>query len=214
MTSGDKAYGVKANVKAVQGELYFLDKSLIFIAKQPILIDYSKTESISFSRVGAGGLASSRTFDMRISSRSSSADVVFSAIPKEEAGAISTFLASKGVKMENEMDDALDMVDAAGLDDSDDEDDADILSSDEERERGKKGKGKGAKGKEEAKPRARDDDTESGALLFLSDPTPAAVGRMLSAVMSRSSSASSVVDGGKGCRTDRAAQAPGEKGKS
>lgn len=42
--------GVKANVKAVQGELYFLEKGIIFIAKQPILIDFSKTESISFSR--------------------------------------------------------------------------------------------------------------------------------------------------------------------
>lgn len=42
--------GIKVNVKAVQGELYFLEKSLIFIAKQPILIDFSKTESISFSR--------------------------------------------------------------------------------------------------------------------------------------------------------------------
>ena len=42
--------GIKANVKAVQGELYLLEKSLIFIAKQPILIDYSKTQSISFSR--------------------------------------------------------------------------------------------------------------------------------------------------------------------
>lgn len=42
--------GIKANVKAVQGELYFLEKGLIFIAKQPILVDFSKVESISFSR--------------------------------------------------------------------------------------------------------------------------------------------------------------------
>jgi hypothetical protein len=50
--------GVKANVKAVQGELYFLEKGIIFIAKQPILIDFSKTESISFSRY-----ADSQTYD-------------------------------------------------------------------------------------------------------------------------------------------------------
>lgn len=163
MTSGEKAHGVKANVKAVQGELYFLEKALIFIAKQPILIDYSKTESISFSRVGAGGLASSRTFDMRVTSRSGSADHVFSAIPKEEAGAISAFLASKNVKLENEMDDAADLADAAMDEDSEDEDmdDADILSSDEER--AKKDKGKKGKSKEAAaKSRLRDDDTESG----------------------------------------------------
>lgn len=161
VTSGEKAHGVKANVKAVQGELYFLDRALIFIAKQPILIDYSKTESISFSRVGAGGLASSRTFDMRVTSRSGSADHVFSAIPKEEAPAISAFLGSKNIRLENEMDDALDLADA-GLDESDEDEDmdADILSSDEERERGKKGKGKGKEAA--AKARTRDDDTESG----------------------------------------------------
>lgn len=34
----------------MQGELYFLEKGLIFIAKQPILVDFSKTESIHFSR--------------------------------------------------------------------------------------------------------------------------------------------------------------------
>lgn len=50
MSSAQGVNGLKANVKAVQGELYFLEKGLIFIAKQPILIDFSKTESISFSR--------------------------------------------------------------------------------------------------------------------------------------------------------------------
>lgn len=102
---------------------------------------------------------------MRVSSRSGSADHVFSAIPKEEANAISNFLASKGVKLENEMDDALDMVDAVMGSDDDDDEDADILSSDDERQKGKKGKGK--KGKESQKPAARDDDTESG-MCFLS----------------------------------------------
>ena len=42
--------GVKANVKAVQGELYFLDKSLLFIAKQPILIDFNKIDTVTLSR--------------------------------------------------------------------------------------------------------------------------------------------------------------------
>jgi structure-specific recognition protein 1 len=49
---------LKANVKAVQGELYFLEGSHLH-RQQPILIDFSKTESISFSRVGSG-VASAR----------------------------------------------------------------------------------------------------------------------------------------------------------
>lgn len=50
MASAQGLNGIKANVKAIQGEVYFLDKGLLFIAKQPILIDFSKTESIAFSR--------------------------------------------------------------------------------------------------------------------------------------------------------------------
>lgn len=160
-------------MKAVQGELYFLEKALIFIAKQPILIDYSKTESISFSRVGAGGLASARTFDMRVSSRSGSADHVFSAIPKEEAAGISAFLTSKNVRLENDMDDAADVgLSAAGLDDLDDDDEDEDDSMSDASIPSKKGKGGGGKAdkgktaKSKSKGRAQD-DSESGELIFL-----------------------------------------------
>ncbi|EIW73062.1 hypothetical protein TREMEDRAFT_14396, partial [Tremella mesenterica DSM 1558] len=94
--------GIKANVKAVQGELYFLDKGLIFIAKQPILIDFSKTETISFSRVG-GGIASARTFDMRVVSRAEGTDIIFSSINKEESAHITAFLKEKGVRVKDEI---------------------------------------------------------------------------------------------------------------
>lgn len=147
--------GIKANVKAVQGELYFLEKGLIFIAKQPILIDFSKTESIAFSRVG-GGIASARTFDMRVVSKMGTADHVFSAISKEEAGPISQFLASKNVRLKNEMEN-LDADAVMDIDDlSDDDDDVSIMSEDE----GKKKK----KSKQQAQParRAADEEDESG----------------------------------------------------
>ncbi|BEI91597.1 uncharacterized protein CcaverHIS019_0404170 [Cutaneotrichosporon cavernicola] len=128
--------GIKANVKAVQGELYFLERGLIFIAKQPILIDFSKTESIAFSRVG-GGIASARTFDMRVLA-SDGPDHVFSAISKEEAGPISQFLSSKNVRLKNEMDE-LEATDKMDMDDlSDDDDDVSIMSEDEGRKKKKK----------------------------------------------------------------------------
>ncbi|TXT07312.1 hypothetical protein VHUM_03482 [Vanrija humicola] len=146
--------GLKANVKAVQGELYFLEKGLIFIAKQPILIDFSKTESISFSRVGSG-VASARTFDMRVVSKTDSADHVFSAISKEEVGPISQFLASKNVRLKNEMEDTMDLAGDMDLDDLSDDDDASIPSEDE-------GRRKKSKKAEKVQPRkAADEDDES-----------------------------------------------------
>ena len=147
--------GIKANVKAVQGELYFLEKGLIFIAKQPILIDFSKTESISFSRVG-GGIASARTFDMRVVSKLGTPDHVFTAINKEEVGPISQYLASKNVRLKNEMEDAMDIDNVMDDDLSDDDDDVSINSEDEGRKKKKKNK---------AEPKARkpaDEDDESG----------------------------------------------------
>lgn len=149
--------GIKANVKAVQGELYFLEKGLIFIAKQPILIDFSKTESISFSRVG-GGIASARTFDMRVVSKMGTADHVFSAISKEEVGPISQFLASKNVRLKNEMEETMDVDNVMDLEDlSDDDDDVRINSEDEGRK--KKNKNKAKEVTKSRKP--ADEDSES-----------------------------------------------------
>jgi hypothetical protein len=41
---------IKCNVKAMQGELHFLDKSMLFVAKTPILVDYNKISKASISR--------------------------------------------------------------------------------------------------------------------------------------------------------------------
>jgi hypothetical protein len=41
---------IKCNVKAMQGELHFLDKSMLFVAKTPILVDYNKITKASISR--------------------------------------------------------------------------------------------------------------------------------------------------------------------
>ena len=37
-------------MKAVLGELYFLEKSLIFVAKQPTVVDYADIHQVVFSR--------------------------------------------------------------------------------------------------------------------------------------------------------------------
>jgi structure-specific recognition protein 1 len=47
---GDPGHAVKSNLKAVQGELYFLEKSLFFLSKQPVLIQLSDVHTAVFSR--------------------------------------------------------------------------------------------------------------------------------------------------------------------
>lgn len=145
--------GIRANVKAVQGELYFLEKGLIFISKQPILIDFSKTDSISFSRVG-GGVASARTFDMRVVSKTGGADHVFSAINKQEVGPISSFLQSKNIRLKNEMEEAIVDIDEPF---SDDDEEMESASEDERPSRAKNDKSK----TKPVKKLADDDEDES-----------------------------------------------------
>lgn len=144
--------GIRANVKAVQGELYFLEKGLIFISKQPILIDFSKTDSISFSRVG-GGVASARTFDMRVVSKTGGANHVFSAINKQEVGPISSFLQSKNIRLKNEMEEATVDIDEPF---SDDDEEMESPSEDERPSKAKNDKSK------TVKKSADDDEDESG----------------------------------------------------
>lgn len=141
-------------MKAVQGELYFLEKGLIFISKQPILIDFSKTDSISFSRVG-GGVASARTFDMRVVSKTGGADHVFSAINKQEVGPISSFLQSKNIRLKNEMEEAIVDIDEPFSDDDEE------MESPSEDERPSKAKNDKSKTKP-VKKAADDDEDESG----------------------------------------------------
>nr|ODN85743.1 FACT complex subunit POB3 [Cryptococcus depauperatus CBS 7841] len=153
--------GIRANVKAIQGELYFLEKGLIFISKQPILIDFSKTDSISFSRqlylslnrVG-GGVSSARTFDMRVVSKTGTADYIFSAINKQEVGPISQFLSSKNIRLKNEMEEAV--VDMGEV--FSDEDEEMSSASEEDRPKTKASK---SREKEERKKPAADDEDES-----------------------------------------------------
>jgi structure-specific recognition protein 1 len=76
---------------------------------------------------------------MRVVSKTDSADHVFSAISKEEVGPISQFLASKNVRLKNEMEDTMDLAGDMDLDDLSDDDDASIPSEDEGRKK-KKGK--------------------------------------------------------------------------
>lgn len=42
--------GIKANLKAVQGDLFILEKYIFFVAKAPLLIELADIHQITFSR--------------------------------------------------------------------------------------------------------------------------------------------------------------------
>lgn len=146
--------GIKANLKAVQGDLFFLEKYVFFVSKQPTLIELSDIHQVVFSRLGAGlGATAARTFDLKIVTKSGP-EYTFTSINKEEHEGTETYLKEKKVKVKNEMMEGELIL--AGEDDEDEEMQS-VASS----------------GEEVPKPRGinDDDDSEDGEVSSRSLPT-------------------------------------------
>jgi structure-specific recognition protein 1 len=106
-------------VRTSEGFLYLLDKYILFISKQPVLVAYNDVQVCRFERCVAlghchgiaelgmhrvsGAVAAARTFDLRIEMRTEASDVTFSSIVKDEHQPISEFLSSKKLKVKNEI---------------------------------------------------------------------------------------------------------------
>jgi len=106
-------------LKAVQGDLFMLEKFIFFVSKQPVLIEISDIHQVVFSRVGAG-IATARTFDMQIITKLGP-EYTFTSINKEEHEPTDTYLKEKKVRVKNEMVPDGDLLLAAAGDDSDEE---------------------------------------------------------------------------------------------
>ncbi|KAH9065450.1 SSrecog-domain-containing protein [Lactarius vividus] len=111
--------GLKANLKAVQGDLFMLEKYIFFVSKQPVLIEISDIHQVVFSRVGAG-IATARTFDMQIVTKHGP-EYTFTSINKEEHEPTDAYLKDKKVRVKNEMVPDGDLLLAAAGEDSDEE---------------------------------------------------------------------------------------------
>ncbi|OBZ84584.1 FACT complex subunit pob3 [Choanephora cucurbitarum] len=120
------ANALKCSMKANEGFLYPLEKSLLFIPKPPTFIPLNEISVVTFSRVGGQAGGSSRTFDMKINLKSGN-DIQFSSINREEYANIEDYLKQKKIKIKSEgnEDAMLTYTDLAELDDEEDDEDYD-----------------------------------------------------------------------------------------
>lgn len=132
---------VKANLKAVQGDLFLLEKYVFFVSKQPVLIELLDIYQVVFSRLGQGmGASASRSFDLKVTTKSGP-EYVFSSIIKEEKNGVEAYLTERKVRVKNEKVPEEEIV-MAGDDEDDDEEMASIASgSDVERAKSRKSGG-------------------------------------------------------------------------
>ncbi|OJJ07051.1 hypothetical protein ASPVEDRAFT_46429 [Aspergillus versicolor CBS 583.65] len=117
--------GVKCSIKANEGLLYFLDKSLIFVPKPATYIQIENVAVVTMSRVG-GAISASRTFDITVSLKSGMGEHQFSNINREEQQPLEEFFKAKNIRIKNEMSDDTNALIAAALDNDD------MMSSDDE----------------------------------------------------------------------------------
>lgn len=97
----------------------------MFVPKPATFIPFDSVDSIVLSRVG-GAISASRTFDITVQMKGSSADAQFSNINREEQKPLEDFFKIKGLRVKNEMDDDSSALLAAALRDPD------MASSDDE----------------------------------------------------------------------------------
>ncbi|QMW26483.1 hypothetical protein G4B84_001728, partial [Aspergillus flavus NRRL3357] len=107
--------GVKCSIKANEGLLYFLDKSLIFVPKPATYIQVENIAIITMSRVG-GAVSASRTFDITVSLKAGMGEHQFSNINREEQQPLEEFFKAKNIRFKNEMSDDAGALLAAALD--------------------------------------------------------------------------------------------------
>ncbi|KAE8356177.1 hypothetical protein BDV28DRAFT_127528 [Aspergillus coremiiformis] len=124
--------GVKCSIKANEGLLYFLDKSLIFVPKPATYIQIENIAIITMSRVG-GAVSASRTFDITVSLKAGMGEHQFSNINREEQQPLEEFFKAKSIRFKNEMSDDASALLAAALDN------ADMVSSDDDGGRADRG---------------------------------------------------------------------------
>ncbi|KAJ5416417.1 Structure-specific recognition protein [Penicillium cf. griseofulvum] len=128
--------GVKCSIKANEGLLYFLDKSLMFVPKPATYIQMENIAIVTMSRVG-GAVSASRTFDITVTLKGGLGEHQFSNINREEQKSLEDFFKAKSIRIKNEMAEEASGLIAAALDNdamgsSDDEVRADRGSADED----------------------------------------------------------------------------------
>jgi structure-specific recognition protein 1 len=101
-TSHHGHHGVKCSIKANEGLLYFLDKSLMFVPKPATYIQMENVAVVTMSRVG-GAVSASRTFDITVSLKAGLGEHQFSNINREEQQPLEDFFKAKGIRIKNEM---------------------------------------------------------------------------------------------------------------
>jgi len=97
---------VKCALRANEGHLYPLERSLVFIHKPSVLVRFDEVESVEFQRYAAGGRGVTRNFDLcvnlkKIVGEKDQQEYVFSGIDRSDYAGLYGFLSGKKIPIKN-----------------------------------------------------------------------------------------------------------------
>lgn len=111
---------LKCSLKAFDGHLYPLEKSLLFLPKA-IHMPLNEIQNVEFSRINVSTFAA-KTFDMKITTIDKS--YTFNSLPKEDFGQLEQYFSEKGVKVISEV-----IADEVSYSSEDNDEDNDVSES-------------------------------------------------------------------------------------
>lgn len=115
---------LKCNNKANEGALYLLDKSALFVTKPCIFLPFSETSNVTFSRVAAS-VSAGKTFDVTFRLKNGT-EHQFTSINRDEQKRIEDFLATRNVRIKNDLQEEAELLSTALGDDGDGDLDDDV----------------------------------------------------------------------------------------
>lgn len=121
---------IKCSVRASEGHLYPLQKSLIFIPKPVIYIKFEDIRFIEFARVTEDSITTNRSFDINVVTKSG--NFQFTGIDREEYNILLDFLIKKKIqvrKNEEEAKEAESSEDQIGIEEEEEDSDDDSFNA-------------------------------------------------------------------------------------
>eukprot|EP00029_Vermamoeba_vermiformis_P014822 TRINITY_DN993_c0_g1_i1.p1 TRINITY_DN993_c0_g1~~TRINITY_DN993_c0_g1_i1.p1 ORF type:complete len:596 (-),score=209.48 TRINITY_DN993_c0_g1_i1:85-1764(-) len=133
--SGGAGSGIKSSLRASEGYLFLLDRSLFFVHKPATHIRFEEVDNIEFSRIGTDGANTNRTFDL-VATLKNGSSFSFTSIQRNEYASLYNYLSTKGLKILT--DGTASQARVMQLDDNSDEEAGDAPAADDRPEAAKK----------------------------------------------------------------------------
>ena len=133
--SKSNAHAIKCSIKANDGYMYPLEKAFFFLPKPTVLLRFVDISHVEFARYqDASSSTSSRSFDLKVYTKSAGAEYQFSNIAREEYQGLYNFIVQHKLPIKNIVGDNRTAMDVDDQESEEEEDEEDEDESEEDQD--------------------------------------------------------------------------------